>query len=79
MSNTAKKKAAKQRKKPAYKRAMMKKLKCQKKHAEKIKKSKNSGVAMVCNVKGKLIKGMTRADRRQLAKTRRKNKNKVIK
>jgi len=78
MSNKAKKDAAKKRRKPAFKRAMKKKLKCQKKFAERIKKSKESGVSMVCNVKGKLVKGMTRADRRKLAKTRKKHKNRII-
>jgi len=78
MSNKAKKEAAKKRRKPAFKRAMKKKLKCQKKFADKIKKSKKSGVPMVCNVKGKLVKGMNRAERRKLAKTRKKNKNKII-
>ena len=78
MSNKAKKDAAKKRRKPAFKRAMKKKLKCQKKFAEKIKKSKKSGVPMVCNVKGKLVKGMNRAERRKLAKTRKRNKNKII-
>jgi hypothetical protein len=78
MSNKAKKEAAKKRRKPAFKRAMKKKLKCQKKFADKIKKTKKSGVPMVCNVKGKLVKGMNRAERRKLAKTRKKNKNKII-
>jgi hypothetical protein len=79
MTNAAKKDAAKKRKKPAFKRAMKKKRKCEAKYSEKIKKTKNSGVSMVCNVKGKLVKGMTRAERRQLAKTRKKNKNRIIK
>jgi len=79
MTNAAKKIAAKKRRKPAFKRAMKKKKKCEAKYAERIKKSKKSGVSMICNVKGKLVKGMTRADRRKLAKTRKKNKNRIIK
>jgi len=79
MTAKAKKDAAKKRRKPAFKRAMKKKLKCQKKHADKIKKSKDSGVSMVCDVKGKLVKGMSRADKRKLAKTRKRNKNKIVK
>ncbi len=78
MSNKAKKDDAKKRRKPAFKRAMKKKLKCQKKFAEKIKKTKKSGIPMVCNVKGKLVKGMNRAERRKLAKSRKRNKNKII-
>jgi len=78
MSNKAKKDATKERRKPAFKRAMKKKLKCQRKFAEKIKKSKKSDTPMVCNVKGKLVKGMNRAERRKLAKSRKSNKNKII-
>ena len=79
MTAKAKKEAKKKRRKPAFKRAMKKKMKCQKKHADRIKQSKNSGVSMVCNVKGKLVKGMGRAEKRKLAKTRKRNKNKIIK
>jgi hypothetical protein len=79
MTNKAKREAAKKRRKPAFKKAMKKKKKCEAKYSEKIKKSKNSGVSMICNVKGKLVKGMTRTDRRKLAKTRKKNKGKIIK
>ena len=78
MSNQAKIKAKKKRKKPAYKKAMRLKKKCQKKHAKKIKQSKNAGVPYVCGTDGKIHKGMKRNKRRKLKKTRKRNKNKVI-
>ena len=79
MTTSAKKEAKRRRRKPAYKRAMKKRAKCQKKYADKIKKSKNTNTPFVCNVHGKLVKGLGRAERRKLAKTRKRNKNKIIK
>lgn len=79
MSNQAKIKMRKKRKKPAHKKAMRLKKKCQKKHKVKIKKSKNAGVPYVCGTDGKIKKGMKRGQRRKLKKTRKRNRNKVIK
>ncbi len=79
MSNKAKMKARKKRKKPAFKKAMRLKKKCQKKHAKKIKQSKNAGVPYVCGTDGKIHKGMKKAQRRKLKKTRKRNRGKIVK
>ena len=70
MNNQAKMQARKKRRKPAFKKAMRLKKKCQKKYGKKIKQSKNAGVPYVCGTDGKLHKGMKRAQRRKLKKTR---------
>lgn len=79
MSAEAKRAAKKKRRKPAFKKAMRLKKKCMKKHAKKIKQSKNAGVPYVCGTDGKIHKGMKKADRRKLAKTRKRHKGRIIK
>lgn len=79
MSNKAKRDAKKKRKKPAFKKAKKLKKKCTDKHAKVIAKTKDSGTPKVCGSDGKLKKGMGRSDKRKLMKTRKKNKNKIIK
>jgi len=76
MSPKAKKEAAKKRKKPAFKKAMRLKKKCMAKMGDKVRKS---GGKLTCGTDGKLKKGMSKADRRKLMKSRKKNKNKIIK
>lgn len=79
MTVKAKKDAAKRRKKPKFKKAKRLKDKCMKKHGAKVRKTKDAANPMVCGTDGKLKKGMGRADKRKLAKTRKRNKNKIIK
>ena len=79
MTAAAKKKSAKLRRKPAFKKAMRLKKKCMAKHGDIVRKSAKSGTPKVCGQDGKLHKGMSRKERRQLAKSRKKNKNKLIK
>lgn len=79
MTNKAKKEAAKKRKKPKFKKAKRLKAKCMKKYGDKVRKTKDSGNPKVCGNDGKLHAGMKRAEKRKLAKTRKKNKNKIIK
>ena len=78
MSPMAKKEAAKKRRKPTFKKAQRLKKKCMAKHADKIKKTKDGNTPKVCDANGKIQTGMGRAERRKLAKTRKKNKNKII-
>lgn len=79
MTSAAKKEAAKQRRKPAFKKAQRLKKKCMAKYADKIEKTKDSNAPKVCGNDGKLHTGKTRKERRELAKTRKRNKNKIIK
>jgi len=79
MTAAAKKTAAKKRRKPAFKKVKRLKAKCMKKYGDKIKKTKNSANPKVCGSDGKLKTGMGRAGKRKLAKTRKRNKNKIIK
>jgi len=74
MSASSKRDAAKGRRKASFKNKMRKKKKCLQKHGDTIKKSNGR---KTCNVKGKLVKGMSRQDRKSMRKTRRKNKNKI--
>lgn len=78
MSNKAKKEAAKKRRKPAFKKIQRLKKKCMAKHGDKVRATKNSGNPKVCGSDGKLHTGKSRKERRQLAKARKKNKNKII-
>jgi len=79
MSIDSKRAAAKRRRKPTFKKAQRLKKKCMSKYGDKVRKTANSGVPFVCSTDGKLHKGMKKADRRKLLKTRKKNKNKIIK
>ena len=78
MSNKAKKMAARRRRSPAFKKIQRLKAKCMKKHGDKVRKTKDSDNPKVCGSDGKIHTGMGRAERRQLIKTRKKNKNKII-
>ena len=78
MSNKAKRIAAKRRRKPAFKKMQRLKAKCMKKYSARIKATKDSNNPKVCGSDGKIHNGMGRAERRQLIKTRKKNKNKII-
>lgn len=79
MTNAAKKEAKKLRKKPKFKKAKRLKAKCMKKYGDKVRKTKNSANPKVCGNDGKLHNGKSRKERRELVKTRKKNKNKIIK
>jgi hypothetical protein len=79
MTNQAKMKARKLRKKPAYKKAVRLKKKCKQRFHDKIKKTENANIPYVCGSDGKLHKGMKRKDRIKLKKKRKRNKNKIIK
>jgi hypothetical protein len=79
MTAAAKKKVALKRRKPAFKKAMRLKKKCMSKYGDKVRKSRGKANALVCGTDGKIKKGMGRADRRKLAKTRKRNKSKIIK
>ena len=79
MSNQAKMKARKLRKKPAYKKAARLKKKCKQRFSDKLKKTENANIPYVCGSDGKLHKGMKRKDRIKLKKKRKRNKNKIIK
>ncbi len=79
MSNQAKIKSRKLRKKPAFKKAKRLKQKCNKRFSDKIKKSKKQNIPYVCGVDGKLHKGMSRKSRKKIKKRRKRNKNKIIK
>ena len=74
MSVKALQKAKKLRKKPAYKKAQRLRKKCLQKHGDKVKNS-----IWTCNVKGKVVKGKSKKEKRLIAKTRRKNKGRIIK
>lgn len=76
MSAQAKKKAKKLRKKPAFKKAKKLKAMCMSRHGDKVRKSDGK---LTCGSDGKLKKGMSKADRRKLKKTRKKNKKIIIK
>jgi len=76
MSNDAKRKAKKDRKKPAFKKAMRLKKKCMSINGDRVRKSDGK---LTCSTSGKVVKGMSKADRRKLKKTRLKNKSKIIK
>jgi len=78
MSQKAKLKAKKNRKTFAFKKAKRLKAKCQKKYKDRINKSKDNNIPMVCGVDGKLHKGMKKLDRIKLRKTRKRNKSKII-
>lgn len=79
MTAAAKKKKAIKRRKPAFKKAMRLKKKCMDKYGDKVRKSKGKSNALVCGTDGKIKRGMGRADRRKLAKVRKRNKSKIIK
>ena len=78
MSQKAKLKAKKNRKTFAFKKAKRLKAKCQKKYKDRINKTKDNNIPMVCGVDGKLHKGMKKLDRIKLRKTRKRNKSKII-
>ena len=78
MSNKAKKMAARRRRKPAFKKIQRLRAKCMKKHGDVVRRTKDSNNPKVCGSDGKIHIGMGRAERRKLAKTRKKNKHKII-
>ena len=78
MSNKAKRMAARRRRKPAFKKIQRLRAKCMKKHGDVVRRTKDSNNPKVCGSDGKIHIGMGRAERRKLAKTRKKNKHKII-
>jgi mRNA-degrading endonuclease RelE of RelBE toxin-antitoxin system len=78
MSNKAKMRARKLRKKPAFKKVQRLKKKCKKRFAQKIKKTKDMNIPYVCGADGKLHKGMKKIDRVKRMKQRKKTKHRIL-
>ena len=70
MTATAKMKAKKQANTPAARKARKKKADCESRNAKKLK---NFGGKVVCKSDGKLGKGMSKADKKKRAKSRKKS------
>jgi hypothetical protein len=74
MSVAAKRRNKLMRRKPEFKRKMKKKKKCQQRYSDRIKSSDGK---FVCNIEGRLVRGMKKMDRIRLKRTRKKNRARI--